>query len=98
MEAKVLPVREDRSWTSLTAAFADNGIAGHRTRNERNTRGTRRTRCAKCTKFLGLLCFLCSFPVILAAMFSYRTAGESHGPALIALVEGLPAHLPVDFD
>jgi chorismate synthase len=31
-------------------------------------------------------------------MLSFRTAGESHGPALIALVEGLPAHLPVDFE
>src|SRR5215467_14060793 len=31
-------------------------------------------------------------------MLTYRTAGESHGPALIALVEGLPAHLPIDFD
>src|SRR5688572_19658568 len=31
-------------------------------------------------------------------MFSYRTAGESHGPALIALVEGLPSNIPVDFD
>src|SRR6185503_21232643 len=31
-------------------------------------------------------------------MLSFRTAGESHGPALIALVEGLPAHLPIDFD
>jgi len=28
----------------------------------------------------------------------YRTAGESHGPALIALVEGLPAGLRVDAD
>lgn len=27
---------------------------------------------------------------------SYRTAGESHGPALIALVEGVPAGLAVD--
>jgi chorismate synthase len=27
---------------------------------------------------------------------SYRTAGESHGPALIALVEGLPAGVAVD--
>jgi len=26
----------------------------------------------------------------------YRTAGESHGPALIALVEGMPAGVPVD--
>ena len=31
-------------------------------------------------------------------MLSFRTAGESHGPALIALVEGIPAHLPMDFD
>jgi chorismate synthase len=31
-------------------------------------------------------------------MFSFRTAGESHGPALIAVVEGTPAHLPIDFD
>ncbi len=28
----------------------------------------------------------------------YRTAGESHGPAVLALVEGLPAGLPVDID
>src|SRR5437660_6343794 len=31
-------------------------------------------------------------------MLSFRTAGESHGPALIALIEGLPAHLLIDFD
>jgi len=31
-------------------------------------------------------------------MLTYRTAGESHGPALIALVEGLPANLQVDFE
>src|SRR5262245_19042529 len=31
-------------------------------------------------------------------MLSFRTAGESHGAALIAHVEGIPAHLPVDFD
>jgi chorismate synthase len=31
-------------------------------------------------------------------MLSFRTAGESHGPALIALVEGVPAHLSIDFD
>ena len=31
-------------------------------------------------------------------MLSYRTAGESHGPALIALVEGLPANISVDFE
>jgi len=28
----------------------------------------------------------------------YRTAGESHGPALIALVEGMPAGVTVDVD
>lgn len=31
-------------------------------------------------------------------MLTYRTAGESHGKALIALVEGLPAGLPIDFE
>jgi chorismate synthase len=31
-------------------------------------------------------------------MLSFRTAGESHGPALIALVEGLPSHLSIEFD
>jgi chorismate synthase len=31
-------------------------------------------------------------------MLSFRTAGESHGAALIAVVEGIPAHLPIDFD
>ncbi|HLH30778.1 MAG TPA: chorismate synthase [Terriglobia bacterium] len=31
-------------------------------------------------------------------MLSFRTAGESHGPALVAVMEGIPAHLPVDFD
>jgi chorismate synthase len=31
-------------------------------------------------------------------MLNFRTAGESHGQALIALVEGLPAHLPLDFE
>jgi chorismate synthase len=31
-------------------------------------------------------------------MLTYRTAGESHGQALIALIEGLPANLSVDFD
>src|SRR3954449_8921849 len=29
---------------------------------------------------------------------SYRTAGESHGPALTALVEGMPAGVNVDVD
>jgi chorismate synthase len=32
------------------------------------------------------------------ATLSYRTAGESHGPALIALIEGMPAGVPVDVD
>ena len=27
--------------------------------------------------------------------FRFTTAGESHGPALVAIVEGLPAGLPV---
>lgn len=31
-------------------------------------------------------------------MFRFTTAGESHGPALIAIVEGLPAGLPVNLD
>jgi chorismate synthase len=31
-------------------------------------------------------------------MLSFRTAGESHGQALIALVEGIPAHLLIDFE
>src|SRR5690349_13567372 len=31
-------------------------------------------------------------------MLTFRTAGESHGPALIALIEGLPAHLAIDFE
>ena len=31
-------------------------------------------------------------------MLSFRTAGESHGQALIALIEGLPAHLSIDFE
>src|SRR5947208_15218687 len=30
------------------------------------------------------------------ASLMYRTAGESHGKALIALVEGMPAGVPVD--
>ncbi len=32
------------------------------------------------------------------ATLSYRTAGESHGPALVVLVDGLPAHLPIDVE
>ena len=31
-------------------------------------------------------------------MFSFTTAGESHGRALVAIVEGLPAGLPIDID
>ena len=30
------------------------------------------------------------------ATLTYRTAGESHGKALIALVEGMPAGVPID--
>lgn len=29
---------------------------------------------------------------------TYRTAGESHGPGLMALIEGLPAGMPLDLD
>ena len=32
------------------------------------------------------------------ASLMYRTAGESHGKALIALVEGMPAGVPIDAD
>ena len=31
-------------------------------------------------------------------MFKFTTAGESHGRALVAIVEGLPAGAPVDVD
>src|SRR3989441_12465667 len=31
-------------------------------------------------------------------MFRFRTAGESHGRALVAIVEGLPAGRPVDVE
>jgi chorismate synthase len=31
-------------------------------------------------------------------IFRFTTAGESHGPALVAIVEGLPAGLPVDLE
>ena len=31
-------------------------------------------------------------------MFHFTTAGESHGRALVAIVEGLPAGLPIDVD
>lgn len=29
-------------------------------------------------------------------MFRYLTAGESHGPALVGILDGLPAHLKLD--
>jgi chorismate synthase len=31
-------------------------------------------------------------------MFTFTTAGESHGPALVTIVDGLPAGLPVDVE
>ena len=31
-------------------------------------------------------------------MFRFTTAGESHGKALVAIVEGLPAGLPLDLN
>ncbi len=30
-------------------------------------------------------------------MFRYLTAGESHGPALVGILDGIPAHLKLDF-
>lgn len=40
----------------------------------------------------------CRPPVVFYGMSTLRftTAGESHGPALVAVVEGLPAGLPID--
>ncbi|HEY0348301.1 MAG TPA: chorismate synthase [Pyrinomonadaceae bacterium] len=32
------------------------------------------------------------------SMFRFTTAGESHGRALVAIIEGLPAGLPIDID
>ena len=32
------------------------------------------------------------------ANLEYRTAGESHGQALIALIEGMPAGVPLDIE
>src|SRR5262245_16973738 len=32
------------------------------------------------------------------ATLSYRTAGESHGKAMLALIEGMPAGVPVDLE
>ncbi|MGH7755055.1 MAG: chorismate synthase, partial [Vulcanimicrobiaceae bacterium] len=29
-------------------------------------------------------------------MFRYLTAGESHGPALVGILDGLPANLRID--
>ena len=31
-------------------------------------------------------------------MFRYLTAGESHGPALFGILDGLPAHLKLDVE
>lgn len=31
-------------------------------------------------------------------MFRYLTAGESHGPALVGILDGLPANIPLDID
>src|SRR4029078_13191611 len=31
-------------------------------------------------------------------MFRFTTAGETHGRALVAIVEGLPAGLPIDIE
>src|SRR3989440_2547694 len=37
-------------------------------------------------------------PFLGKKMFRFTTAGESHGRALVAIVEGLPAGLPIDID
>jgi chorismate synthase len=37
-------------------------------------------------------------PTILSMDFSFTTAGESHGPALVTIIEGLPAGLSIDQD
>ena len=31
-------------------------------------------------------------------MFRFLTAGESHGPCLTIIIEGLPAHMPLDVE
>lgn len=31
-------------------------------------------------------------------MFRYLTAGESHGPSLVGILDGLPAHLKLDVE
>ncbi|MEO6835928.1 MAG: chorismate synthase [Candidatus Tumulicola sp.] len=37
-------------------------------------------------------------PKGLHSMFCYLTAGESHGPALVGILDGIPAHLKLDVD
>jgi chorismate synthase len=37
-------------------------------------------------------------PSKVARMFRYLTAGESHGPALVGILDGLPAHLELDVE
>src|ERR1051325_9511120 len=70
------------SWTSFTAARRLNGIV-----------------CILRNRFFGVKPLRAlGFSRILRSMLTFRTAGESHGQALIALVEGLPASLPIDFD
>ncbi|MCH8053988.1 MAG: chorismate synthase, partial [Planctomycetes bacterium] len=32
------------------------------------------------------------------SLLDYRTAGESHGPVMLALIEGMPAGLRIDTD
>src|SRR5881392_554841 len=70
------------SCTSFTAARRLNGIA-----------------CILRKRFFGVKPLRpLAFSRILRSMLTFRTAGESHGQALIALIEGLPAHLPIDFE
>ena len=35
---------------------------------------------------------------IVMSIFHFRTAGESHGPGLVALIEGVPAGLRLEAD
>src|SRR5881392_843692 len=70
------------SCTSFTAARRLNGIA-----------------CILRKRFFGVKPLRpLAFSRILRSMLTFRTAGESHGQALIALVEGLPANLSIDFE
>src|SRR4051794_5093237 len=50
-------------------------------------------RAARMSSIMRISASMCSMSTL-----SYRTAGESHGKAMLALVEGLPAGVPVDVE